>query len=155
MNTYSSSLVKFIAPRANKVRKERLHAFNSGGAPAHAKCVCTRPHTRTRKTARTDVGRSPRAIDSRARVGVPRSHTRITLSGRSSSAERACVRLARTYLVVSLNAVRRLAAGRRSLRAPSPSLSLYLSLSLPPSLSLSLSPPPSLSPSLSLSQSRR
>ena len=45
-------------------------------------CVLGRTHAHV-KEARTDVGRSPHAIDTRARVGGPRSHARITLSGRT------------------------------------------------------------------------
>ena len=66
---------------------------------SHASCACVLGRTHAHaKTARTDVGRSPRAIDSRERVGVPRSLARIPHSGRSSSAERVRARLARTYL---------------------------------------------------------
>ena len=65
------------------------------------------------KAARTDVGRSPRAIDSHARVGVPRS-------------------LARTYLEARGDAAGLLAVRCRSPCAPSvPLVSSYLSLSLP------------------------
>ena len=63
------------------------------------------------KRARTDVGRSPRAIDSRARVDVPRWHARTLLAGRTSSAGRVRARLARTYLEIRLGLVKRLAAG--------------------------------------------
>ena len=64
------------------------------------------------KAARTDVGRSPRAIDSHARVGVPRS-------------------LARTYLEARGDAAGLLAVRCRSPCAPSvPLVSSYLSLSL-------------------------
>ena len=88
-------------------------------------CVFGHTHAHA-KDARTDVGRSPCAIDSRVRVGVPRSLARVSLSRRTLSVGRTRVRLARTYLVVRLDAVRRLAAGGWSLCTPS--LALFLSL---------------------------
>ena len=71
-------------------------------------CVLGRTHAQA-TAARTDVGRSPRAIDSRARVGDPRSHARMALSGLTSSSGRARVRLARTYLPICFAAARVLA----------------------------------------------
>ena len=110
-------------PRAEGMRRIRVVRPRTLSA-----CVLGRTHAQP-TAARTDVGRSPRAFDSRARVGEPRSHARMTLSGLTSSSGRARVSLARTYLPICFAAARVLAAtgGCRAHRA---SLSLSLSLSL-------------------------
>ena len=93
----------FIALRAITIKE--LHAPRAEGTRqlrvvrprTLSTCVLGRTHVRA-KAARAEVGRSPRTIDSRARVGQHRSLARSTLSRRSSTAGRARARLARTYL---------------------------------------------------------
>ena len=94
----------------NREQKSLLPLGHYLQTVTRARILVVRPRTRSTfvlgrtyahaKTTRTDVGRSPRAIDTSVRVGEPRSHAPIILSWRTSSARKARSLLARTYLAL-------------------------------------------------------